>query len=304
MSTQNALDLQKLPIPDVLEALDFESTLAEVKADFLELAPEFAEVINHESEPLVKQLEFIAHTKLRMIQRINNSAKAVMLAHAANTDLDHLAANEGVKRLVISEGNPDAVPPVLPVFESNDDLRDRVQLAQESRTNAGPNGAYIFFARSADANVLDVSVTRKTPGTVILDIYILAKNNNGIADQQLLDKVSTALNQETVLPLCDQIQLHPCTIIEYSVEATLYFSPGPDRQVSLAAAHAKLSQYIQQQKRIGRDINSSAIYAALHVSGVEKVEIASKNDIVIDNKSVAICTEIKLIDGGIYDDSL
>lgn len=304
MSTHNALDLQKLPIPNVLEELDFETILAETKAQFLIIAPEFASVIDHESEPLVKQLEFIAYTKLQMIQKINNSAKAVMLAHATFADLEHLAANEGVQRLVLDIGDPDALPPVPPTLEKDDDLRDRTQLAQESRTNAGPNGAYIFFARSAHGNVLDVSVIRKVLGTVILDIYILSRINNGIADQTLLTAVENALNQETVLPLCDRINLHNCTIIEYQINATLYFSAGPDRQVALATAQANIEQYTQQQ-RIGRDITRSAIYAALHVSGVEDVEITLPIDnLIIDNKSAAICTNISLIDGGIYDDSI
>ncbi|MEM5528076.1 baseplate J/gp47 family protein [Gammaproteobacteria bacterium AS21] len=305
MSTNNALDLQKLPIPDVLEILDYETILAEVKADFLLLAPQFEEVINHESEPVVKQLEFIAYTKLQMMQKINNSAKAIMLAHASNADLEHLAANEGVSRLVIDEGNADALPPVLPTYELDDDLRYRTQLAQESRTNAGPNGAYIFFARIAHGNVLDASVIRKVPGTVMLDVYILSRIDNGIADQTLLDLVSETLDQETVLPLCDRVTVYPCTMVEYQIAATLYFSPGPDRQVSLAQAQANIEQYTEQQKLIGRDINTSAIYAALHVSGVEKVDLTLPLiPLTIDNKSAAICTNITLVDGGIYDDLL
>ncbi len=305
MSTQNAIDLQKLPIPDVLQVLDYETILAETKAEFIALAPEFASVINHESEPLVKQLEFIAYIKLQMIQRINNSAKAVMLANASKADLEHLAANEGVQRLILDVGNADALPPIFPTLESDDDLRDRTQLAQESRSNAGPNGAYIFFARTAHGNVLDVSVIRKIPGTVILDIYILSRINSGIAEQNLLDIVATALNQETVLPLCDRINLHPCSIVEYQIQATLYFSPGPDRQVSLATAQANIEQYTQQQQRIGRDINRSAIYAALHVSGVEKVDLSLPGtDLIIDNQSAAICTGFTLIDGAVYDDNL
>ncbi|EPJ56348.1 MAG: hypothetical protein OFPI_00150 [Osedax symbiont Rs2] len=305
MSIQNALHLQKLPVPNVLEELDFETTLAVTKAHFLELAPEFSTVINHESEPLVKQLEFIAYTKMLMIQQINNSAKAVMLALASNDDLQHLAANEGVQRLVIDAGDPGALPPILPVLETDDDLRERTQLAQESRTNAGPNGAYIYFARTAHGNVLDVSVIRKVPGTVILDIYILSRINNGIADQTLIDTVANALNQDDVLPLCDRVNVQACAIVEYQVDATLYFSPGPDRQISLATAQANIEQYCNNQQRIGRDINTSAIFAALHVSGVEKVTInIPVTDLIIDNQSAAICTGINLVDGGIYDDSI
>ena len=302
MSTLNQIELSKLPTPDVLEALSFETILIEIKNDFLKIAPEFEEVINLESEPILKQLELIAYIKLQMIQKINNSAKAVMLAHATNADLDHLAANEGVTRLLLQAGDINALPPVLPIFESNDDLRDRTQLAQESRTNAGPNGAYIFYARSAHGNVLDVSVIRKVPGTVMLDIYILSRVNQGIADQALLDTVTLALDSETVLPLCDRVTVYPCAIIEYQINATLYFSTGPDRQVSMDTARSNIELYTENQQRIGRDINLSAIYAALHVTGVEKVAISGPiDDLVLGNTAAPICTQITLIDGGIYD---
>lgn len=302
MSMLNQIELSKLPTPDVLETLSFETVLKEIQDDFLKIAPEFEEVINLESEPILKQLELIAYIKLQMIQKINNSAKAVMLAHATNADLDHLAANEGVARLLLQAGDINALPPLSPIFESNDDLRDRTQLAQESRTNAGPNGAYVFFARSAHGNVLDVSVIRKVPGTVMLDIYILSRVNQGIADQALLDAVSVALDSETVLPLCDRITVYPCTIIEYQISATLYFSAGPDRQVSMDTARSSIELYTQNQQRIGRDINLSAIYAALHVSGVEKVDIAGPvSDLVLTNTTAPRCTQITLIDGGIYD---
>jgi phage-related baseplate assembly protein len=43
----------------------------------------------------------------------------------------------------------------------------------------------------------------------------------------------------------------------------------------MAAAKASLQKYIASQTRLGRDIRRSAIYAALHVEGVQRVELAS-----------------------------
>ncbi|STM96074.1 Baseplate assembly protein GpJ [Escherichia coli] len=42
----------------------------------------------------------------------------------------------------------------------------------------------------------------------------------------------------------------------------------------MAAAKASLQKYIASQTRLGRDIRRSAIFAALHVEGVQRVELA------------------------------
>lgn len=109
------IDLSKLPAPDVLEALDYESLLAERKAKFISLYPEserdfWRARLALESEPIVKLLEENCYLQLLERQRINNAAKATMLAYATGTDLDVIAANFNVRRLVVQEAQPNAPP--------------------------------------------------------------------------------------------------------------------------------------------------------------------------------------------------
>ncbi|EIY5532017.1 baseplate assembly protein, partial [Salmonella enterica] len=64
-------------------------------------------------------------------------------------------------------------------------------------------------------------------------------------------------------------------------------------------AEAKLKAYISAQHRLGRDIRKSAIYAALHVEGVQRVELAAPvADIVLDNTQASFCTDYSLVIGG------
>ena len=79
------IDLSQLPAPDVVETLDFEAILAERKATLISLYPEdeqeaIARTLTLESEPLVKYLEENAYREVILRQRINDAAKAVMLA--------------------------------------------------------------------------------------------------------------------------------------------------------------------------------------------------------------------------------
>lgn len=88
-------------------------------------------------------------------------------------------------------------------------------------------------------------------------------------------------------------------IVEYQINATLYLYPGPESEPIRAAAVKKLEAYITAQHRLGRDIRLSAIYAALHVEGVQRVELtAPLADIVLNNTQASFCTEYRVVTGG------
>ncbi|CIG07708.1 phage baseplate assembly protein J [Salmonella enterica subsp. enterica serovar Typhi] len=67
----------------------------------------------------------------------------------------------------------------------------------------------------------------------------------------------------------------------------------------MAAAKASLQKYIASQTRLGRDIRRSAIFAALHVEGVQRVELASPlADMVLNKTQAASCTQWSVTNGG------
>ena len=202
MSVYAAIDLAGLVAPQVIEPLDPETILAEIKADVIARAPELEAVLALESEPAVKVLEAAAFREFLVRARINDAARSVMLAFAVGTDLDQLAALVGVARL---EG------------ETDTDFRARTQLSLEGFTTAGPIGAYEFHARSAHAQVKDVGVASPTPGTV--DVTILSDTGDGVPSQEILDAVADALNADNVRPLSDFVQVSPAVISAFAVTA-------------------------------------------------------------------------------------
>ncbi len=125
------LDLSALPAPQVLETLDFEALYQGKLATFRRYMGDNW-TANLESDPVTKQLELSAYGDMLLRARVNDAAKALLLAHAQGTDLDQLAANVNLQRLVIQAGDPQAVPPVAQVKEADDALRERVQLAYEA----------------------------------------------------------------------------------------------------------------------------------------------------------------------------
>lgn len=288
------IDLSRLPPPEVVEPLDFETVLAERKARLLELTPAadrpaLAATLALESEPLTKLLQENAYREFALRQRINEAARAVMLAWSRGADLDQLAANFHVQRFLLDAGDPNAVPPVPPTYESDDELRARVQLAFEGLSVAGPRMAYVFHALSADARVSDVSAVSPAPAEAL--ITVLAREGDGTAPQDLLDQVAAALNDENVRPVADRVTVQSASIVPYTIDATLHLYPGPEAEPIVAEAEARLAAYISAQRRIGRDIRRSAVYAVLHVEGVQRVELVEPaEDVVIDTSEAAWCT--------------
>ncbi|HDL8404253.1 TPA: baseplate assembly protein [Yersinia enterocolitica] len=298
----STIDLSQLPAPLAVEALDYETLLAERKAELIALYPvdeqaAITRTLSLESEPLVKLLQENAYRELVLRQRVNEAAQAVMVAYANGSDLDQLGANNNVQRLIITPADPDAIPPIAAVMESDTDFRLRIPQAFEALSVAGPTGAYEAHARSADGRVADASALSPSPACVT--VTVLARAGNGEASPELLDIVRAALNDEDVRPVADRVTVQSAAIVDYQIDAVLYIYPGPEAEPVRAAAQMKLDSYINTQRRLGRDIRTSAIYAALHVEGVQRVELnAPTADVVLDKTQAAYCTLSVLTVGG------
>ncbi|EBF0767927.1 baseplate assembly protein [Salmonella enterica subsp. enterica serovar Javiana] len=296
------VDLSLLPVPDVVEELDYETILAERIATLISLYPEdqqeaVARTLALESEPVVKLLQENAYREVIWRQRVNEAARAVMLAYAIDSDLDNIGANFNVERLVVTPADDTTIPPTPAEMELDADYRLRIQQAFEGMSVAGSTGAYEFHGRSADGRVADISVISPSPACVT--ISVLSRENNGAASDELLSIVRNALNAEDVRPVADRVTVQSAQIVDYQISATLFIYPGPESEPVRAAAEAKLKTYISAQHRLGRDIRLSAIYAALHVEGVQRVELtAPAADIVLDKTQASFCTNYQIVIGG------
>lgn len=288
------VDLSELPPPDVVEAVGYEQILSGMLVDLRQRSPELDGLLP--SDPAYKILEVCAYREMLVRQRINEAARATMVAYAQGADLDNLAANYGVKRLLVSRGDTAAIPPVPDTYESDGALRARVVLSLEAYTTAGSRGSYAFHALSASGEVKDVAISSLQPGTV--NVAILSREANGSADAELIQTVVNALNDETVRPLCDTVLVASATLIDYRIEATLDIERGAGQEAVLAAAQASVRELVADLHELGRDINRSAILAALHQPGVTKVVLDQPaKDLSVGWNQAAHCTAISLTRG-------
>ena len=301
MNSFAAIDLSQLPPPQIVEQIDFELILAERKAYMISLWPadeqaQIAARLEIESEPLTKLLQENAYRETVWRQRVNEASLANLLATARGTDLEQLAGNFNVKRLVIQQGKANAVPPIPTLMESDDSLRERAQMAWEGLSTAGPRNSYIFHARAADGRVADATAESPSPAVAVVTVQSLL--GDGTAPPELLAVVNAYLSDDDRRPVADRLTVQGAQILNYQVKAKLYLlSSGPESEPILAAAEQRLLAYVHQRRRLGMEVSESALHAALHVEGVRKVELEGWVDIVATKAQAPYCTGITLIRG-------
>ncbi|CAM7895384.1 TPA: baseplate assembly protein [Escherichia coli] len=291
------VDLSELPPPEIIATLDFEIILSDVKEMIIAAYPEgqqqaIAAALELESEPLTVLAQVIAYRELMLRQVINDGAAACMLSHSTGGDLDNLAANNNTERLTIVE-ETDTTDAVM---ESDAALRLRAQSAFEGLSVAGPTGAYEYFAKSASGKVADVKASSPAPAEVV--VSVLSAEGDGTASDELIATVNAKLSDESVRPVGDRLTVQSAEIISYDINATLYLYPGPESEPIVNAAEASLQKWLKSQWRIGLDVARSAILAALHVQGVQRVELDLPERLIISDTQAARCASVTITRGG------
>lgn len=321
------IDLTSLPEPALVSTPDFEAIYQQKLARFQQLYPEHTAAL--ESDAVVKLLELSAYDALLHDARINDAGRATMLAYASGEDLDHRAADYDVQRLLLVPADPDADPPVEAVWESDDRLRLRCQMAFDALSVAGSRGAYVFHTLSAAAGIADVSVASpqfevvsvpdsvraqlpagafvlactdsaglETPMPGDVAITVLAAADSLQSSEQLVEPARLALSAEDVRPLTDRPRVSAGRPLLFRVVASLSIASGPDADLVMKEARIRLNDALASARRLGAQLSRSALYAALHVSGVVSVDLQQPAaDIRCDQRQFPHCEAVELSKG-------
>ncbi|KRJ54526.1 baseplate assembly protein [Acinetobacter pittii] len=290
-TSTTAIDLSQLPEPTIVEQIDYETILTDALQDYYDrmdaTGVEYTKL--RESDPAYKLAEVFAYREMLVRQRANDSAKAVLLAYATGSDLDHKAAEKNLTRRLISEATETSDA----VYETDASLRKRVQLAPEGYTTAGSEGSYLFHGMNADSRVKDIQPFSPTEGVV--SIYVLSTEGDGTASETLLSNVRAALNQKEIRPLTDHVNVYSASIINYSVEAVLDTGSGPDSDTILAATAVALSNYTKEVHALNQKATISGIYKALQQDGVIDVDlIQPTQNIVASLGQAPYCNSVNI----------
>jgi phage-related baseplate assembly protein len=279
MSRFTAINLSAMTPPDIIEELDYEVIVTSMRDDLVARFPAIVGVIDLESEPARKLIEAFAYREMILRARINDASRAVMIASAAGTDLDHLAALYSVSRMQVEDATGNLVD------ESDARLRRRIQLAPDAFSVAGPKGAYVYHALTVADWARDASAVMIRPGRVRVTMLRAGADPNPTLAER--EQVRLALIDNDVRPLTDMVEVLAPAVARVNIKATLTLYPGPDQNTVKVAAEKALTEWLDRNRMLGMNLRRSAIYAKLHAEGVHSVDlIAPAEDVILDETGV------------------
>nr|BDD46279.1 baseplate protein [Pseudomonadaceae bacterium] len=183
-------------------------------------------------------------------------------------------------------------------LEVDDRLRERIREAPERFSVAGPVGAYSWHAMSAHQSIIDAAVLSPRPGLV--RVHVLT--DEGLPTGELLDLVQAHVSDDKVRPLTDTVEVAPPVRVPFAIAGTITLFRDADPETTLTAVQEAAEAYAAERRRgLGRDLVESQAIAALSVTGVYRVELATPVWRELGPAEWADCTAINLTVGGVAD---
>lgn len=205
-----------------------------------------------------------------------------------------LASAENV---TITTGGADA--------ENDADYAERIRLAPNSFSVAGPKKAYIFHAKSVSSAVIDVSVVSPTPGEV--EVYPLLEGG-ALPSEEVLAQIEAHLSSEDIRPLTDHLSVLAPASHEYQINLH-YWILADDKTktqaIQAAVAEAVENYRVWQQSKIGRDIVPAKLIAAVINAGAARIDSETMTPaafVSMPENTVPQCTAVNVVYEGYKDE--
>ena len=189
--------------------------------------------------------------------------------------------------------------------ESDESLAERIRLAPNSFSVAGPEKAYVYHAKSVSSSVLDVSVTSPTPGEV--DVYILLAGGE-LPSQETLEQIAAYLSDETIRPLTDFVKVLAPKAVNYELELHYWISREDSsraEQIKADVEKAVEKYRVWQQGKIGRDILPARLIQYVMQAGASRIDSPTMKPAdfkKLESDQVAQCTGVNLVYEGYKDE--
>jgi phage-related baseplate assembly protein len=176
--------------------------------------------------------------------------------------------------------------------ETDEQLRERIKLAPSQYGSAGSKQSYLFYAKSANPAIIDVSVSSPVAGTVL----IVPLTDEDKVSQDILNAVDDACSAENVRPLTDTVIVEGPQRKDYAIEVNLVLFEDANSADVTDEIVSALEVYTQEnRKKLGMDIVRSHINKICRIDSVYDVVVVSPSDnVVVEEVEFAFCTQIKV----------
>lgn len=187
--------------------------------------------------------------------------------------------------------------------ESEDAYKERVRMAPNAFSTAGPEAAYQFWAKSASAAIADVSVSTDVahPGEVWIRPLLV---DGVIPGSEVLALVSAAVTPKTRRPLTDLVHTVAPTAVVCNVAFTYYIDAEDAAQVMTiqdAVAAAVVEYQAWQRAKNGRDINPDKLRSLVIAAGAKRMTVTAPNFQTLTPDQVAQDGTVAVTYGGVED---
>lgn len=185
--------------------------------------------------------------------------------------------------------------------EDEESYRNRIYLAPEKLSNAGPTGAYEYYAKSASPLISDIFVDSPQPGYV--NISVLLKNGE-LPSEEIIQLIYEKVNARDVRPLTDFITVSAPEIVTYDLDVVYYIETNAvDKTLIHQNVEKAIDEYAKwQSSKIGRDINPSKLISDCYKAGAKRVEVRKPFFMAINKGQVAVMENKNVTFGGLEDD--
>jgi len=259
--------------------LRFEHIFDALLRDFRLRYPQYSALLA--SDPAIKLIEVAAYRELLLRARINEAARANLLAFAVGNDLEHLGAFYGVTRLPQEQDEP---------------LRRRIRARIMGFANAGGAAHYRYWALSASPEVADVAVDSPGPGRV--RISVLPTGHSDTVPEALLETVRATVLRDDVRVLTDTVEVVPVSLVPVTVSAQIWLYPDTPLAVFEGLA-PRLIRELAQAAVLGWDLTQSWLIGQLQQPGIHKVALTHPDaDIRIHSTQAVRLTDVQLTFAG------
>lgn len=159
--------------------------------------------------------------------------------------------------------------------ESDEDYAERIRIAPNSFSVAGPEKAYIYHTYSVNPAIIDVSVYSPDPG--IVRIYPLLKGGE-LPSDDVLDQVEAYLSSDTIRPLTDYVKALAPSVKEYDIVIDYWINKNDATKAEAikAAVSSAVEEYrTWQQTKIGRDITPDILIGKVMAAGAARIDFST-----------------------------
>ena len=219
------------------------------------------------------------------------------LAGQVNTIVKPMTFVEKAENTTITTGGSEA--------ESDESLAERIRLAPNSFSVAGPEKAYVYHAKSVSSSVLDVSVTSPAPGEV--DVYVLLAGGE-LPSQETLEQIAAYLSDETIRPLTDFVKVLAPKAVNYEIQVDYWISKEDQykaAEIKALVENAAVAYKSWQQAKIGRDITPEKLTQLIVAAGACRIDSATQKPAAfkaLTRSQVAQCTKLTVNYKGLKDE--